>query len=326
MAMVSVSSLKLDGHDAVQLRHRLGDVREHVGRDHHVAEADHRHAHLLAQGLGQLLVGDQPHAHGDLPEHLAGPLLLLLQQHLQLLVAEEAQVDQDLTDTPNRHVLFLLPGRPAVCGAVRPLVLSSSKMPRSALAIRAVMSSGSLALEQDLLLLHQALPPKLEQVVVQQLHAQLLPGLDRRGDAEGLVLADQVGDAGGDHEHLVGRDAAAADLRQQRLRKDADDRRGQLGADLLLLVGGKDVDDAVDGSLGPRGVQGAEDDVPGLGRRDGRLDGLQVAHFAHHDHVGVLPQRPPDRLGEAGHVHADLPLVDRRFLVRGDRTRSGPRW
>ena len=57
---------------------------EHLGRDHHVAEADHLHAHLLGQGLGQLLVVDQAHADGDLPEHLAGPLLLLLQQHLQL--------------------------------------------------------------------------------------------------------------------------------------------------------------------------------------------------------------------------------------------------
>ena len=67
--------------------------------------------------------------------------------------------------------------------------------------------------------------------------------------------------AGVDHEHLVGRHPAAADLRQQRLREDADDRRRQLRADLLLLVGGEDVDDAVDRALGAGGVQRAEDDV-----------------------------------------------------------------
>ena len=66
--------------------------------------------------------------------------------------------------------------------------------------------------------------------------------------------------------------------------------RGQLRADLLLLVGGEDVDDAVDRALGAGGVQRAEDDVAGFGRRDGRLDRLQVAHFADQDHVGVLTQ------------------------------------
>ena len=35
-----------------------------------------------ASALGQLLVVDVAHAHGDLAEHLAGALLLLLEQHL----------------------------------------------------------------------------------------------------------------------------------------------------------------------------------------------------------------------------------------------------
>ena len=78
-------------------------VGEHLGRDHRVAEADHLHAHLLGQRLGQLIVGDQPHADGDLSEHFAGPLLLLLQQHLQPIFAEKAEVHQNLTDPPNRH-------------------------------------------------------------------------------------------------------------------------------------------------------------------------------------------------------------------------------
>ena len=67
---------------------------------------------------------------------------------------------------------------------------------------------------------------------------------------------------------------------------------------------------------GPGGVQRAEDDVAGFGRGDGRFDRLQVAHFAHEDDVGVLPQGAADGLGEGRHVDADLALVDRALLVR----------
>jgi hypothetical protein len=55
--------------------------------------------------------------------------------------------------------------------------------------------------------------------------------------------------------------------------------------------------------------------VTGLGRPDRRLDRLQVPHLAHEDHVRVLAQHAAERLGEAGHVHADLALVDDRLLV-----------
>ena len=88
-------------------------------------------------------------------------------------------------------------------------------------------------------------------------------------------------------------------MRQQGLREHADNGHRQLRADLFLLAGGKDVDDAVDRALGAGGVQRAEDDVARFGRRDRRLDRLQVAHFADQDHVGVLPQRAANRLGEA---------------------------
>jgi hypothetical protein len=54
---------------------------------------------------------------------------------------------------------------------------------------------------------------------------------------------------------------------------------------------------------------------PGLGGPDGRLDGLEVAHFADEDHVRVLTQGAAEGLGEAGHVVADLALVDDRLLV-----------
>ncbi len=50
---------------------------------------------------------------------------------------------------------------------------------------------------------------------------------------------------------------------------------------------------------GAGGVQRAEHDVPRFGRGDGRFDRFQVAQFADQDHVGVLPQRAANRLGEA---------------------------
>ncbi len=96
--------------------------------------------------------------------------------------------------------------------------------------------------------------------------------------------------------------------------------------DLGLLFGGEHVDDAVDRLRGVVGVQGGEHQVAGLRERERGADRLEVAHLAHEQHVGVLTerrtQRPLERLG----VDPHLALVDRRTLVAGARTRSGPRW
>ncbi len=56
-----------DGDDLVQLRHGLRHVGKHLRRDGHLVEVDNRQAHLLGQGVGQLLFGDHPHIQGDLP-------------------------------------------------------------------------------------------------------------------------------------------------------------------------------------------------------------------------------------------------------------------
>ena len=107
-----------------------------------------------------------------------------------------------------------------------------------------------------------------------------------------LALADQVAHARGGHEHL-GRDAAAVAVggREQRLGDDALEADRELGADLALLVGREDVDDAVDGLRRVLGVERREDEVAGLGRGQRRADRLHVAHLADEDHVGVLAQR-----------------------------------
>ena len=99
----------------------------------------------------------------------------------------------------------------------------------------------------------------------------------------------------------------------------------KLGADLLLLVGREGVDDAVDRAGRAGGVQRGEDQVAGLGRRDGGLHRLEVAHFADQDHVRVLAQAAAQRLGEGRHVDADLALGDRRSSCARGSTRSGPR-
>ena len=63
------------------------------------------------------------------------------------------------------------------------------------------------------------------------------------------------------------------------------------------------------------GVQRPEDEVPGLRRRHGERDGLEVAHLAHEYHVGVLPQDVLESLGKALGVLVDLALVDDALLV-----------
>ena len=127
---------------------------------------------------------------------------------------------------------------------------------------------------------------------VHRLHALGAARLDQRVDLVRLALADQVAHARGGHEHL-GRDATALAVggRQQRLGDDALEADRELGADLALLGGREDVDDAVDRLRRVLGVERGEDEVAGLGRGQRRADRLHVAHLADEDHVGVLAQR-----------------------------------
>ena len=85
---------------------------------------------------------------------------------------------------------------------------------------------------------------------------------------------------------------------------------GELHAHLALLLGGEDVDDAVDRGRRALGVQRREHEVPGLGCGERGRDRLEVAHLADEDHVGVLAQRGAQAVGERRRVLADLALVD----------------
>ena len=65
-------------------------------------------------------------------------------------------------------------------------------------------------------------------------------------------------------------------------------------------------------------MQRREHEVAGLRGRDRERDGLQVAHLADEDHVGILAQRLAERLRERLRVRRDLALVDQRLLARVD--------
>ena len=114
---------------------------------------------------------------------------------------------------------------------------------------------------------------------------------------------------------LKGRHQAAAGGVQQLLADDGLEDLGQLDADLLLLGGGEDVDDAVDGVHRPHGVEGGDHQVARLRRRHGGLNGVQIPHLPQQDHVGGLAQAGPEGGDVAGGVHGQLPLADDALLV-----------
>ena len=59
--------------------------------------------------------------------------------------------------------------------------------------------------------------PQAEEVIVEQLHAELGAGLNRRVNTERFVFANQVGDTVGDNQNLIRSYPTAADFWQQRL-------------------------------------------------------------------------------------------------------------
>src|SRR5215218_9279541 len=131
-----------------------------------------------------------------------------------------------------------------------------------------------------------------------------------------LSLPDEVPHPGSRHQHLARHDPLLAVVGgDERLGDDALQGVCQLRADLMLLVRREDVNDPVDGLWGVLGVQRPEDEVPGLSRRHGERDGLEVAYLAHEYHVGVLPQDVLESLGEALGVLVDLALIDDALFV-----------
>src|SRR3954465_4446026 len=87
---------------------------------------------------------------------------------------------------------------------------------------------------------------ELGQVLVHRVHAVLGAGLQRAVDLVGLALTDEVADGGrGPKDLCRHRTAPTVSGLGERLADDTLERAGELDADLLLLVRGEDVDDAV---------------------------------------------------------------------------------
>ena len=134
-------------------------------------------------------------------------------------------------------------------------------------------------------------------------------------DLVGLALADQVLD-GGIHAHDLEDGVQLAFLGQdQALGDHGAEHHGQLGADLVLLVGREGVDHTVDGLGGAQGVQGAQQQVAGFRRGDGGGNGLDITHFTQHDDVRRLAQGRAQGAGKGGSISGHFALADQALLV-----------
>ena len=79
---------------------------------------------------------------------------------------------------------------------------------------------------------------------------------------------------------------------------------------LSFLLDGEKAHDSVDGVSRPHRVHGGEDQVAGLGGREGHLHGVPVPDLPDKDHVGGLTQGRSQPVSEGVKVPAELPLVE----------------
>ena len=123
--------------------------------------------------------------------------------------------------------------------------------------------------------------------------------LDDIRDFKGSRFTDDVPDRRRAEKDLDrGNHAVAIDTSEQGLRNDRLQRVPEHGPHLVLLPRRVHVDDALHGLGRIHGVQGREDQVPGLRRRERQGRRFQVPHFADEDDVRILPQRVLESGGE----------------------------
>jgi hypothetical protein len=79
---------------------------------------------------------------------------------------------------------------------------------------------------------------------------------------------------------------------------------------LLLLVVREHVDNTVDGAGRILGMQSSQDQVTGLGGRNGGTDSFRVTHFAYQDDVRIFTEAGPEAAGKALGIAAYFPLVN----------------
>ena len=152
--------------------------------------------------------------------------------------------------------------------------------------------------------------------VVERLVALLLADLDHAGDLVRLAFANEVRDRHVDHQNFKRGDAAGlVDPLEKVLRDDAFERFGQRGADLVLLVGRENVDDAVDRFGRARSVQRSENKVTGGGRGQRQLDRFEIAHFTDEQDVRIFAQSAAQGRRKRACVHAHFAVVHEAILA-----------
>ena len=137
--------------------------------------------------------------------------------------------------------------------------------------------------------------------LVERLHAVLRCPLGDGASNEGHLarVHNAVSDERGADHDLDSRCATrAVGPWDEPLRDGGLEDTGELDANLLLLVRGENRDDAVDRLGGVQRMESREDQVSRLGRQEGGLDGLEVAHLADEDDVWILAQRATQCLRE----------------------------
>src|SRR5436190_19761219 len=103
--------------------------------------------------------------------------------------------------------------------------------------------------------------------IIEWLISLLLAHLDHAGDLMRLAFADQVGYSDVDHENFQGSDATRlVDPSKEILGDYAFERFSQRGANLTLLGGGEDINDAAHRVGGTGGEQSTENKVAGRSR------------------------------------------------------------
>ena len=96
-------AFELNRHATIQLGHRFADLLHHLWFQLRVFQRNRLHPHLLGERLNELLVRDQLHVLGDFPEQRTRLLLLFVEHNLQLIIGEETEVNEDLSDATWGH-------------------------------------------------------------------------------------------------------------------------------------------------------------------------------------------------------------------------------
>ena len=159
-------------------------------------------------------------------------------------------------------------------------------------------------------------------MLVEGLHAVLFPALFQIVlDGGGFLgVLDAILNGFCVPHYFAGDNTALAVFAQQEpLRDDGPQRFGQAHPRRVLLRGLEYADESRDGLGRVGGMDRAENQVAGFRGLQRDVDRLPVTHLAHHDHVGVLAQSGPERLGETLRVRADFPLDHGRLCVAKEK-------